>query len=109
MQHRKLFRISLRNLIHDVESKIEFFRILETDIGQRSVFIFLHIDPVSPDAVGIVMFMLCFTRNHGFCGKLRNRLPGRVQNDRVEAAVLVLNGDHAMRRRTVVINAVAGT
>ena len=101
MHHRSLIRIFRRNLIDNIEGKIEFFFVMVSDIRRRAVFVHRGFDefaayellrPVGGyDAVADFTFRLCLTR----------------QNDSAEAAVLSVHGDHAVGCGGIIKDAVS--
>ena len=109
MQHRQLLGIAPRQFVDQVEGEIEALDILEADGNGRPAVIFLHVDVVAPDAVGVVAdkagrLVLDQLR----VLELRDRLAGRVEDDGVEDAVPAAHSDHPVRRAAVVIDAVTG-
>ena len=109
--HVPLMRLSFCHLIHNVKGKVELIVIAEADGLQSALFVFCHIDKVFVySAAGSLFLPLDLGQILAFGTQIGSgaALAGRVKDKGVKLAVFSSHSYHAVRRRAVIINAVAG-
>ena len=110
VEHRQFVGRLFRDRVDDIESEVETLGILEGDLGRGAVLVLLDVDELLVDHAALVALGFGAGRL-GLCrrmGEFGDRFARRVEDDRVEGAVAPADGDHTVRRRTVVVDAVAG-
>ena len=102
MNHRKLLRVLAGDAVNDVKCKVEFVGIDEIDVLKTALLVLVAADEFVADEAA-----LCGVAGHK---RVRNFLlcSRRVRKDNSEERnVLLVDGNHTVRRRALVENAVA--
>ena len=109
VEHRELPRLLPPDPVHDIKGEMECIGVFEREGLERAVLSLSDVDIVLPHpfAAGGELRREGGKLAHAVVRQVGNRLPCRVQNDRIKKAIRPLGRNHAVGRRTVIIDAVA--
>ena len=101
VQERKLLRILLRDLVHDVVREVELLRVLEVDVLQAAAVVLDHVDVLLHHERRLVRL-----QTDRLQPEVRVAVCSR-HHHRDEREPALVRGDHAVRRRRLVVDRVA--